>query len=204
MLSYLSEPKERLGFLKAGMERNLRRWSDQTVPIAEVDQVLLNLETKNREVEYSKQMQAQRLMEARDLSSSATDLADKIENMARGFHAGDENALLDYNIKGRKTKEAKPAPETKLKVTLEDDTDGEGFIVSVSSEPRADYYEWQKGVGTNASDVQTIPELKNYKTTGKTYFVDDEVPKGIRVFYRVRAGNSKGVGPWSEAASRVQ
>jgi hypothetical protein len=38
----------------------------------------------------------------------------------------------------------------------------------------------------------------------KTSFIDDEVAKGIRIFYRVRAANTNGVGPWSEAVSRVQ
>lgn len=46
--------------------------------------------------------------------------------------------------------------------------------------------------------------MKNFKTTKKTSFVDDEVPKGVRVFYRVRAANTNGVGPWSEAVSKVQ
>ena len=87
---------------------------------------------------------------------------------------------------------------------LQDDTDGEGFIVSTQFDANADFYEWQKGFGSSPSDTNTIPELKNFKTTKKTNFVDDEVPKGVRVFYRVRAANTNGVGPWSEAVSRVQ
>lgn len=87
---------------------------------------------------------------------------------------------------------------------LQDDTDGEGFIVSTQFDANADFYEWQKGFGSNPSETKTIPELKNFKTTKKTNFVDDEVPKGVRVFYRVRAANTNGVGPWSEAVSRVQ
>jgi hypothetical protein len=59
-------------------------------------------------------------------------------------------------------------------------------------------------VGTNAADDKTIPELKNFKTTKKTSFVDDEVAKGVRIFYRVRAADTNGVGLWSEAVSRVQ
>ncbi|MEW5842072.1 MAG: hypothetical protein AB1775_02275 [Bacteroidota bacterium] len=59
-------------------------------------------------------------------------------------------------------------------------------------------------MGTNAADANTIPELKNFRTTKKTSFVDDEVPKGVRVFYRVRAANTKGAGPWSKAVSKVQ
>jgi len=43
-----------------------------------------------------------------------------------------------------------------------------------------------------------------YKTTTKTTFVDDDVAKAIRYFYRVRAANASGFGPWSEIVSRVQ
>ncbi len=77
-------------------------------------------------------------------------------------------------------------------------------VTSEKYNPNTDYYEWQKGMGANASDANTIPELKNFKTAKKTSFVDDEVPKGVRVFYRVRAANTNGVGPWSEAVSKVQ
>ena len=62
-------------------------------------------------------------------------------------------------------------------------------VTSEKYNPNTDYYEWQKGMGANASDANTIPELKNFKTAKKTSFVDDEVPKGVRVFYRVRAAN---------------
>jgi hypothetical protein len=102
------------------------------------------------------------------------------------------------------TKETIPAPTKILIPKLEDDTDGEGFIVSTQTDPHADYYEWQKGTGTNAADANTIPELKNFKTTKKISFVDDEVVKGVRTFYRVRAANTNCVGPWSEAVGRVQ
>ena len=46
--------------------------------------------------------------------------------------------------------------------------------------------------------------MKLYKTTTKTPFVDDDVFKGVRYFYKVRAINAAGEGPWSEAVSRVQ
>jgi len=45
--------------------------------------------------------------------------------------------------------------------------------------------------------------MKNFKTTKKTSFVDDEVAKGTRIFYRVRAANANDRDAWSEAVSRV-
>lgn len=204
MLAYLGEEKDRLRSLKTGMEKNAAIWTSQTVQVSEVEQMLANLDAKDAEVEAVKHQQTLKSAEARELSKNAGKLSDKIENLAFGFHSGNEEKLVQYGIKQKKPKEPKPAPTKTLIPGLEDDTDGEGFIVSTQFDPNADFYEWQKGYGTNPADANTIPELKNFKTTKKTNFVDDEVPKGVRVFYRVRAANTNGVGPWSEAVSKVQ
>jgi len=58
--------------------------------------------------------------------------------------------------------------------------------------------------GANASVTDIIPEMKLYKTTTKTLVSDHDIPKGIRLFYKVRAVNAAGPGPWSEAVSKVQ
>jgi hypothetical protein len=204
MVSYLAEVKSRLVTLMNGMTKNPTFWTDTTVPVQSVDQMIANIETKDAELEEAKNRQAIKITEAREVSGSANKLVDKIENLACGFHADSQEKLIEYGIKQRKTATPKPAPSKTLIPVLQDDTDGEGFIVSTQVDPNADFYEWQKGVGTNTADAKTIPELKNFKTTKKTSFVDDEVPKGIRIFYRVRAANTNGVGPWSEAVSRVQ
>jgi hypothetical protein len=204
LLSYLIEPKDRLAALKAGMEKNPVLWTDQTVMVQNVNETISGIEAKSAEVENAKQVQALKLSEARDLSGAANKLADKIENLANGFHAESSDKLLEYGIKPKKAKEQKPVPSKVLIPVIEDDTDEEGFVVSTQADANADFYEWQKGTGANAADKNTIPEMKNFKTTKKTSFVDDEVAKGIRIFYRVRAANTNGVGPWSEAVSRVQ
>jgi hypothetical protein len=204
MFSYLSEPKERLVYLKSGMVKNPAKWTTQTVTMETVDEALAKIETIDRQVEDARQAQTQKMAEARAVGSETSLLADKIENLAAGFHAGEEVKLLEYNIKPRKTKSPKSAPDLNIHPSLADDIDGEGFIVSTTTDSRADYYEWDKGFGANAGDSNTVPEMKYFKTTRKSTFVDDDVPKGVRVFYKVRACNTAGVGPWSEAVSRVQ
>jgi hypothetical protein len=186
------------------MEKNSTFWTDKTVLVTEVDQMLTNIQTADASVEETKQQLSIKLSGARDVSTNAYKLVEKIENLASGLHSSDAQKLLEYGIKQKKEKETRPVPTKTLIPVLEDDTDGEGFIVSTQKDPNADYYEWQKGTGTNAADANTIPELKNFKTTKKISFVDDEVVKGVRTFYRVRAANRNGVGPWSEAVSRVQ
>lgn len=204
MLGYLSEVRDRLKLLKAGMEKNTAVWTSQSVKPEDVETAIAGIETKDAEVETVKQEQTLKLSQARELSTTSAKLADKIENLALGLHGDATEKLIEYGIKQRKTAAPKPAPTKLLIPTLEDDTDGEGFIVCTQKDPDADYYEWQKGIGTNAADPKAIPEMKNFKTTKKTSFVDDEVPKGLRIFYRVRAANTNGNGAWSEAVSRVQ
>ena len=204
MIGYLSDPKTRLVSPKAGMQKNSSLWTDQTLTIQKVDEMIASIDTKDNELEESKNQYQLKITGARNLSNDANNLADKIENLAYGFHGDNPEKLIEYNIKKRKASAPKPVPTKVLIPTLADDSDGEGFVVSTQVDPNADYYEWQKGLGTNAADANTIPELKNFKTTKKTNFVDDEVPKGVRVFYRVRAANTNGVGPWSEAVSKVQ
>jgi hypothetical protein len=204
MLTYLNEPKESLLLLKAGMEKNPTLWTDKTVQTTEVDQLLTDIQTADASVEETKQQLSIKLSGARDVSTGAFKLAEKIENLASGLHNGDAEKLMEYGIKPKKTKETIPAPTKILIPKLEDDTDGEGFIISTQKDTAADYYEWQKGTSASAADANTIPELKNFKTTKKINFVDDDVTKGVRTFYRVRAANRNGVGPWSEAVSRVQ
>ncbi len=204
MVDYLNNPKNRLTTIKAGMQKNSTLWTEQTVTIQQVDAMITNIDSTSVDLDNSKNAYQLKVTGSRTLSGDANKLASKIENLAVGLHDDNPEKLIEYGIKQRKTAAPRPAPTKVLIPTLTDDSDGEGFVVSTQVDPDADYYEWQKGEGANASDSKTIPELKNFKTTKKTNFVDDEVPKGVRVFYRVRAANTNGVDPWSEAVSRVQ
>jgi len=204
MLGYLSDVKARLLSLKAGMQKNSAQWTEQTATVLQIDEAVAGIDAIDTEAEQAKNKYELTASSARTRGNEAVKLADKIENLALGFHGETTDKLIEYGIKQRKAATPRPAPSKVLIPTLADDSDGEGFVVSTQKDPSADYYEWQKGSAANAADNKTIPELKNFKTTRKTNFVDDDVPKGIRIFYRVRAANTNGVGPWSEAVSRVQ
>ena len=65
-------------------------------------------------------------------------------------------------------------------------------------------YECFKGISADPTKTDIIPVLSPFKTTRKLSFVDDDVVKGQRVWYKVRAINAAGEGPWSEPVSRVQ
>jgi hypothetical protein len=82
---------------------------------------------------------------------------------------------------------------------------GAGFILERDAVTDADNYEWQKAQGEDAS-VTNIDQSKftHFKVSNRKNFVDDEVKKGVRYFYRFRGFNTAGNGAWSEPVSRVQ
>ena len=96
-----------------------------------------------------------------------------------------------------------PAPTLKLQVVLADDTDGEGISVSWNKDSVAAQYEIYRGVSTDPGKTDVIPAMTLLKTTQRTDFVDDDVIKGQRMWYKVRSVNPAGTGPWSEPVSHV-
>jgi len=137
--------------------------------------------------------------------SEAIKIYDQAVNLAYGIYANTPDKLAEYGIKQRKDKSKIPPPTAILAIEISDDTDGEGFILLLTAkDPVSDNYEWQKGQGLDPKDMHTIPDMTFFKFTTKMQFVDDNVTKGVRYFYRVRALNRNGQGPWSEPVSRVQ
>jgi len=204
MLKYLADVVARLNSLKQGMEKNPTKWATQTITPAQVQTTIDDLETISKDDSSLKEQVTANQAKAHTAQTAAEKLADIIESIAVGLEEGNQDNLNSYGIKLRKIPSKKAAPSTSLHPALADDTDGEGFIVSTTYDSDADLYEWLKGVSPDPTKLDTIPEMKFFKTTKKTTFVDDEVAKGVRVFYKVRAVNSAGNGPWSEAVSRVQ
>ncbi len=204
MLKYLSDERERLLKLKSGMENNSNRWTGQTITPAAVQAKADELDKVGKEVDDLQRLISLKLSEARNLTKSAKRQADSITYIAIGLEDGDPAKLGGYGINLRKEKITKPVPSAAHNIEITDDTDKEGFNVSTNSDPDASIYEWQKGIAADPSRIDAIPEMEYFKATKKSTFVDDDVVKGVRYFYRVRATNSSGVGPWSEAVSKVQ
>jgi len=204
MIKYLFDSSNRLKSLKSGMEKNTALWENQPDKPDMVQLKIDALTSKEKEIDDIRTSLSIKQSEAHALSSEAESYADRIESIAIGLENSSVEKLNEYGIKLRKTSTKRPIPSQVLIPVLADDSDGVGFVVSTQTDANADIYEWQKGSGTDASKTDTIPEMKLFKTTTKTFFVDDDIPKGVRMFYRVRAVNSVGQGPWSQAVSRVQ
>jgi len=203
-MKYLLDLISLFAGLKKGITNNATLWKDQIYTPEFIQSTIDSLQAANDEIETLEGEISRKKKEARLLESEQQAVADKIIKITYGFHADKPEQLIDYGLKLPKAPETKPKPEKQLSVTLIDDTDGQGFIVGTQVDAVANNYEWDKGQGANPADTSTIPEMKFFKYTSKTTFVDDDVAKGVRYFYRVRAVNTAGEGPWSVAASRVQ
>lgn len=118
-----------------------------------------------------------------------------IDNLAYGLHYDDTSQLLNYGISLKRNATPKAIPSKGVIKNITDDYDGEGYILDRETITEADYYEWQKAKGDDAA-VTNIDESKfiHFKVTRLKAFVDYEIKKGIRFFYRFRGFNSSSNG----------
>ena len=203
-MKYLSELVDGLKGLMNGIVKNPSPWAAENITGETVQQTIDAVNAKEAEVVELKRQLSAKSTEARALQDATSQYCTKLENFAYAFHADTPEKLMEYGLQPRKGPKAKNVPTKKPTVALEDDTDGVGFIVSTITDPDATMYEWYKGIAADAGKTDVIPAMTLFKNTQKISFVDDDVVKGQRAFYKVRAVNPAGVGPWSEPVSKVQ
>jgi hypothetical protein len=204
MIRYLRDESDRLAGFKKGVVKYPGIWTNNVhTPVSIQAQIDL-LDAKEVQIEETKKLLNQQQMEAKVLQQASSKLGDEIENFIYAFYPDEPEKLLDYGLEPRKPYTKKQIPSAKPVLTIQDDKDGEGFILTVTTDPDAEMHDWYKGIGADPTRPDLIPAMTLLKTTKKTSFVDDDVAKGVRVFYKVRATNNKGDGPWSEPVSKVQ
>ena len=205
MTAYIQELRNRFIALKSGINLNTARWVGQPVQEADVDTMIATLTADDAAIDVALDQVQQLRNAGRASVQSLTLRANQIENLAIGIHASDPALLNEYDIKLRAPGQAKPAPAKAVVKSINDDTDGMGFILQRDPLENADNYEWQRAKAPVATANTIDPALfVHHKTTKKVKFVDDDVLPGERYFYRVRGFNATGNGAWSEPVSRVQ
>lgn len=204
MIKYIADSSTTFKGLKNGMEKNPTVWANQADTPAKMQEKIDLLDSTEKEIEGIKEQLAVKQIEAHKLCAELDEYAARVTSIVIGLEGNNQEKLLPYGIKLRKPVAKKSVPTKVLQSSITDDTDGSGFIISTLFDSDADIYEWQKGAGADPAKTDVIPEMKLFKTTTKTTYVDDDVQKGVRYFYRVRSINAAGEGPWSEAVSRVQ
>jgi hypothetical protein len=204
MIKYLDDIRNRLKERKAGILKHLALWTSQAITGDLLEQKIAQVDAADADIENAKTALSNSYAAARTVQDSLEQFLTKIDNNAVAIHTDDPDTLGDYGIAGRKENKPKAVPVEKLLMTVADDTDGFGFILTTSADESASMYEWYKGVSADASKADAIPAMMLFKTTQKLSFVDDDVVKGQRIWYKVRAVNAAGTGPWSDPANRVQ
>ncbi len=187
------------------MQKNAAKWAGQPVSVADIDGHIGNLEDIDKEIEDAKDALQQQRELARKMRNDKQKDLDQVDSLAIGLHKDDPEKLSDYDIKLRKEGEAKPVPDKAVIESIEDDVDGEGFVINIKPQSGiAGHYEIERGIAPSPEDNVLATPYPFLKSTKKASYLDDDVLPGKRYFYRARAINSTGPGEWSEPVSAVQ
>lgn len=205
MIKYLQTVFDRLGELKSGINMFSGQWTNAAAITTAIDDERQSILDKNNEIETADDTLRILRGEGRSLRDAAEIQIENYEKQAIGIHASDSQNLVHYNIEERKDAVPRNRPEVVIALQVKDDSDGIGFALKFNGDPAADRYEIERGQTNTGGDINTIPDnFKIIKTTKKQNYIDDDVDKGTRYWYRVRAVNSQGEGPSSEPVSVVQ
>ena len=205
MLQYLTKIREFFTKFKNGLTNNAPDWAGEPETIAVMQAHIDDIDSADTAVSDAEINLSQKRTAARVVRDAKQEVIKTLNNRVKGIYSDTVIKWPEFGVHVPVTDApGRTAPTYQHNVNIIDDTDGQGFILSIQTDDLADYFEWEKGQSTNPSDVNTIPALSAWRTNSKLTLVDDEVGAGKRYWYRVRSVNNHGVGPWSEAASRVQ
>ncbi len=204
MLKFIGKIVESLDDKQKGMVANDKKWVNLPVTPAIVQAAITDLRAKDDAVSAAEIVLEKARQDARDTVEKYAVLDGQIENLAAGIHATELNKLVEYNMDLPANKNAKSSPGKTVIASIVDDADGHGFVITHQSLADADGFEIERSAGQPADTEVLAPPYTYLKTTQKLSYTDDDVEKGKRYFYRSRAYNRRGYGPWSEPVSRVQ
>ncbi len=205
MVKYLNTIITRLQKMSKGINNNNADWTGQPLQGIDVDTEVIALQKRQQAIDDAMDVLKQANKAGRDASPAGNKMITQVENLANGIYANNTGKLTEYGVAVRAAGQAQPAPMKGVISKIIDDVDGEGFILERTTLVNTDTYEWEKAAGTDAKVLTIDPTLfMHFKTTKKNKFVDDDVLKGIRYFYRERGINANFNGEWSEAVSALQ
>lgn len=204
MLKYIQQAIGAIKQRVAGMKANEADWTTQKTKVADIEKMVTDLEAQGAKVDAAENALIKEREIARKLVDSCNAKLKNLDNLIYGIHGEETVKLADYGLGLRKPASLKPVPGKVVITSIRDDDDGEGFVVTWNSVDDASRYEIEKGVAPDTSTIVLAPPYPFLKSTTKTTLTDDDVVKGRRYFYRVRALNSSGAGEWSEPVYKVQ
>ena len=196
--------KQECSDLKKGMEKHSAKWVGQPVTALQVKAIIEDLQTKEDAVVSANNVLIQAKVTASEAVSKHTLIADQVISLAEGIHKLEPSLLSDYNLSLPKPRKPKVAPGKTVIESLKDEEDGVGFKLKFHHLADVEGFEIERS-GPQSPDLLVLaPPFTFLKVTQKLTYVDDEIIKGKRYFYRARAYNRRGKGEWSDISSRVQ
>ena len=204
MTKFIDDLANELKALKKGVVANSTIWAGLPVTEAAIQAAIDELLQKNDAIDSADTALKQARIEGRNLVQQYAPLAIQVTNLATGLHLAEPQKLADYGIQGRKPSTANPLPAKAIILSIDDDSDGVGFVVTIQSLAYADTFDIERGIAASADVTALNTPFEHWGSSKKLSFIDDDVVRGKRYFYRVRGFNRNGYGEWSEPVSRVQ
>jgi hypothetical protein len=203
-LKYIQKTYNRRSKQMNGIEKNADRWTGQPDSVDSVKADLTALEASDNRISNLEQQIIQERAAARELCHQIETKADETERRMKGIHANEKEKWIEYGEESAQERQPTVKPQMPLTLTIKDDTDGQGFVITLEKkDENGEYYLFEKGSSTDTKASQpvawaSLAEIPRITT------IDDNVESGVRYFYRVRASNRKGKGPFSNVVTRVQ
>jgi hypothetical protein len=204
MLKYLSGLVDDLTSFKKGVVANPTMWASKGITPESIQVHIDNLSAINAAIDELSTNLSNKNADAHVMYDAILPEFNRYTKIAYAYYADEQNKLREYGLEPHKDAQPRPVPTQKPVISIEDDSDGIGFVLSIQRDPAGDLIEWHRGISADPTKTDIIPAMTLYKTTKKISFVDDDVLKGQRVWYKVRTVNTAGSSPWSEPVSRVQ
>lgn len=204
MLKYLTKLSDKFRHFKNGVVKYAAQWVGFSESPATIQADIDEIDSLNSEINRLEQLLKQKNELALKMKKEKEQKLEELENKAKAVHSSEPLKLIEYGIKERKARSPKSRPTSNLIIKITDDTDNIGFKLKVSRDRDANFYEWERGISEDPTDTNKIPKMKFFKITTTTQLIDNEVKKGERVWYRVRAANTHGAGPWCEPLNKIQ
>jgi hypothetical protein len=193
-----------LSNLKNGITKHATQWTGLPVTEVQITAAITALTTAGKNISDAEDALKQARLAGRLAVETNTTLINQATSLAEGLHTNEQEKLVDYGFSITAARSSSSIPTKTIIESITDDADGVGFVIKLQAVANADGYEIEKSNPSDSTLTVLAPPYNYLKNTAKLITVDDEVLKGKRYFYRVRAYNRKGYGEWSEPVSRVQ
>lgn len=208
MTKYIQEQIAELKNRRNGITKNSDKWTNLPVKADGIDAKIKELEELDKKIEDGLNTVQQLREQARNIVDENKKEISKIDNFVLGIHNESQEKLNEYglgfHVGKNNASRSLPIPSKVVIDSIIDDYDGVGFIIQLARIDNVEHFEIQRGQSTDSKALVLAPPYPFLRTVKKLKFTDDDVEKGLRYFYRVRAINRNGAGEWSESLSRVQ